>query len=96
MVYDWMYGIRPTLDGLVIDPCLPSDFHDLSASIKYMNATVHVRISNPNGRQAGVKSMTVDGVAVNRTETDPFSRRTVFVAGDALFTKKEHRVEVVM
>lgn len=96
MIYDWLCGIRPTLDGLVVDPCLPRDFHDVSASFRYLDRTVHVNIRNPDGRQAGVKSMTVNGVAGTRTETDPFSRRTVFVADDAMFTGETNRIEVVM
>ncbi len=46
--------------------------------------------------QGGICDRHPDGVAVTRTETDPFSRRTVFVADDALFTGKEHHVEVVL
>jgi cellobiose phosphorylase len=96
MVYDWMCGIRPALDGLVVDPCLPSDFDEVSATIRYLGKTVRVDIRNPDRRQAGVRSMSVNGTAVTRTSTDPFSRRTVFVADDAMFVNAESTVEVTL
>lgn len=96
MVYDWMCGIRPTLEGLVVDPCLPAEFPEVRASVMYLGKTVRIRIANPDRRQAGVKSMAVNGKAVTRTETDPFSRRKVFVAADAMFAQDENAVDVVL
>lgn len=96
MVYDWLCGVRPTLDGLAIDPCLPSHFRDVAVSIRYLGRTVRIAIRNPHGRQAGVQRMTVNGAAVTRTEIDPFSGRALFVADDALFTGDDMTIEVVL
>lgn len=96
MVYDWMCGIRPTLDGLTVDPCIPSDFPEIGVSIRHLGRTVVVKIRNPDRREAGVRAMSVNGAAVKRVEVDPFSRRRVFVADDALFNKQDNLVEVVL
>jgi cellobiose phosphorylase len=96
MVYDWMCGIRPTLDGLIVDPCIPSDFPEVEASVRHMGKIVVVRIRNPDRRETGVRTMSVNGVAVKRVEVDPFSRRRVFVADDALFSRRKNQVEVLL
>jgi len=92
MVYDWMFGIRPMLDGLAIDPCVPSKFRELRAAFPYLGKRVELHISNPNGAQTGVREMTVNGRRIERTATDPFSLRTMFVADDDLFAEPENAI----
>ena len=95
MVYDWMYGIRPLLSGLVIDPCVPSKFKELKADFKWLKSTVKLTIVNPSGAESLVKSMSVDGFRVNTSRKDPFSGRRQFVAPDNMF-KPEAVHEIVV
>jgi cellobiose phosphorylase len=62
-VTEYMLGIRRTLDGLVIKPCLPSAWDQVSVRRVYRGTTYDIRVSNP-GRKAGatVQSMSLDGV----------------------------------
>ena len=54
-------GVKPTLDGLEIDPCVPSGCKGYTVTRKYRGAEYEIRVENPNAVQYGVKSMTVDG-----------------------------------
>jgi cellobiose phosphorylase len=85
LAYDWMLGIRPRVASLAIDPCVPSLLTSLSASFRYLGHPVELAIRNPNGAQAGAKSMTLNGRPVTTTYKDPFSGRIVFEADDKLF-----------
>jgi len=88
MVYDWMLGIQPTLDGLAIDPCLPADFHTTNAEFIYLGKPVKLEIYNPNGNQAGVRSLELNGMQITRSEQDPFSKRIKFVIDDHMLREE--------
>ena len=54
-------GVKPTLDGLEIDPCVPSGCKGFTVTRSYRGAEYEIHVKNPDGAQYGVKSMTVDG-----------------------------------
>ena len=56
-------GVKPTLDGLEIDPCVPSGCKGFVVTRSYRGAEYEIHVENPNGAQHGVKSITVDGRA---------------------------------
>ena len=55
-------GVKPTLDGLSIDPCVPCGCKGFVVTRTYRGAEYEIHVENPNGAQYGVKSMTVDGM----------------------------------
>ncbi len=57
-------GVKPTLDGLMIDPCIPSDVAGYEIDRRYRDAVYHIRVENPNGAEKGVSGMFVNGKAV--------------------------------
>ncbi|MBQ4512415.1 MAG: glycosyl transferase [Anaerolineaceae bacterium] len=58
-------GIQPTLDGLMIDPCIPSDMKKFTVDRTYRGAKYHITVENPNGVEKGVKSLIVNDNAVD-------------------------------
>ncbi len=50
-VSQYLLGIKPTYDGLIIDPCLPSDMKEYTVVRKFRDAEYTIRVENPNGRQ---------------------------------------------
>ena len=54
-------GIRPTYDGLEIDPCIPSTMKEYTIHRQLRDTTFDITVQNPNGRQRGMTSITVDG-----------------------------------
>ena len=54
-------GVKPTLDGLVIDPCVPAAVKGFSVVRRYRGAEYRIRVENPDGVQKGVRRMLVGG-----------------------------------
>ena len=60
-VSEFILGVKPTYDGLLIDPCLPSTAKEYSVTRRFRGAEYNIHVSNPNGNQKGIKSLVVDG-----------------------------------
>lgn len=64
-VSQYILGIRPTFDGLEIDPCIPSEMDGFQAVRRYRGSSFHITVKNPNHVEKGVKTMTVNGKEIN-------------------------------
>ena len=60
-ISQYILGIQPTLDGLRLDPCIPSSLKGYTLDRTYRGAKYHITVDNAAGAQKGVKSVTVDG-----------------------------------
>lgn len=60
-ITDWLLGVRPTYDGLLIDPCLPSEWERASLRRAWRGAEYEVTIAKPRGVVEGEVSVVVDG-----------------------------------
>ncbi len=63
-VSQYILGLKPTLEGLMVDPCVPHEWEGFSFTRKYRGATYLIQVENPNRVQKGVVSMSVDGERV--------------------------------
>jgi len=63
-ITEHILGIKPDYDGLLIDPCIPSDWLEYRVTRKFRGSTYHIRISNPAGVSKGVASIFVNGVLI--------------------------------
>ncbi len=54
-------GIKPELEGLRIDPCVPSDLKSFTVTRRWRGAVYVITVSDPEGRQKGVRELIVDG-----------------------------------
>ena len=61
----YILGIRPSSEGLVVDPCLPEHIKKCTVSRTFRNTVYHITILNPDNAGKGVKKMTVDGKEVD-------------------------------
>jgi len=61
----YILGIRPTFQGLQVDPCIPTDWSGFRATRKFRGATYEIEVQNPEGISKGVKSMIVNGETVS-------------------------------
>ena len=57
-------GIKPTPDGLCIDPCIPSSMPGFRLTRRYRGAVYEIEVKNPNGVQHGIARITADGKAL--------------------------------
>jgi cellobiose phosphorylase len=76
-------GVRASLDGLVVDPCIPKTWDSFEITRKWRGATYRIAVKNPTGVHKGVKSMLVDGKKVEGNVAP-------------IFTSGEHTVEVAL
>jgi cellobiose phosphorylase len=67
----YLLGIRPTLAGLELDPCIPADWKAYSVTREFRGATYTISILNPGGAVKGIKSVTVNGVLIEGNVIDP-------------------------
>jgi cellobiose phosphorylase len=83
-ITQYILGIRPDYDGLLIDPCIPTDWRSFAVTRKFRNATYHIKVLNPDGKSKGIKEIRVDGKLQ--------ASNIIPVFGDG----KVHPVEVIM
>lgn len=82
-VSQYILGITPDWDGLKVDPSIPHEWDGFTATRQYRGATYDITVSNPNHVSKGIKSVTVDGKAIEGNVLPTFAEGT-------------HKVEVVM
>lgn len=59
---EYILGIRPTLDGLLIDPCVPTEWPEFSMVRQVRGATYHITMKN-SGQP--VATLSVDGKIIS-------------------------------
>ena len=64
-VSQYILGVYPTHNGLSIDPCVPKDFGDFELTRKFREGTYNIKVQNPAKVEKGIKSITVDGKAID-------------------------------
>ncbi len=83
-ISQYILGIKPDFDGLMINPSIPSSWDGFKATRLFRGAKYNITIKNPNHVCKGVKSLVVDGKAVDGCVVP-------FVEG-----KKEVNVEITL
>ena len=63
-ISQYILGIIPDYDGLKIDPSIPKDWDGYEVTRKFRGAAYNVKIENPSHVSKGIKSITVDGKAI--------------------------------
>ena len=61
----YILGLRPELDGLRIDPCIPSSWEGFTATRRFRETTVRIVVKNPAGVCQGVKRIMLNGVVLD-------------------------------
>lgn len=60
----YILGVQPTYNGLLIKPCIPSDWEGFEVTRKWLGATYHIKVINPDSVQNSVKSIKLNGVLI--------------------------------
>jgi cellobiose phosphorylase len=64
-IAQYILGVKPGLNGLEIDPCIPKDWKEYSVTRQFRGKTYEISVENPNGVSKGVKSISVDGSKID-------------------------------
>jgi cellobiose phosphorylase len=62
-------GIRPSLEGLVVDPCIPPDWKKFRVRRTFRGTVYEIEVRNPGAVQSGVKEALVDGKQITNSGT---------------------------
>ena len=77
VAYDHILGLRPSYEGLVIDPVIPSSWPGFKAERVFRGARYLVEVENPEGVASGVASIEVDGKPIDGQVIAPRPAGTV-------------------
>ncbi|MEM2687815.1 MAG: glycosyl transferase, partial [Thermoproteota archaeon] len=64
-ITQWILGVRPGYDGLIVDPCIPRDWSGFRVTRVYRGAKYVIEVRNDEHVCRGVKQMIVDGKHVD-------------------------------
>jgi len=70
-ITQYILGIRPSYNGLIIDPCIPNEWKSYKVTRKFRGATYEIELLNPNGISKGVKQISIDGKVVENGNVIP-------------------------
>jgi N,N'-diacetylchitobiose phosphorylase len=57
----YILGIRPAYNGLIIDPCIPSNWKEFEVKRKWRGAIYNIKVKNPDGVEKGVTRIFLNG-----------------------------------
>ncbi|MBU0954005.1 MAG: glycosyl transferase [Spirochaetes bacterium] len=83
-ISQYILGIRADYDGILVDPCIPSEWTDFSVERWYRGDRYRIQVNNAGGKMKGVSKMLMDGREI--------AGNLIPFAGDG----KLHEVEVFL
>jgi cellobiose phosphorylase len=83
-ITQWILGIRPELDGLRIDPCIPAAWNGFRARRIFRGAAYEIQVHNPRHVNHGIALLLVDGQKISGNLIPVFAPGSV------------HRIEAFM
>ncbi len=83
-ISQYILGVRPDFQGLILDPCIPDELEEFTVERRYRGCRYLIHVANPDHVQKGVRSLTLDGAPL--TPGDPLP----------VYPGSTCRVEVVM
>ena len=60
----YILGIRPDYDGLIVDPVIPAAWDGFTVTRRFRGKEVEIRVTNPRHVNRGVRAMSVNGKRV--------------------------------
>lgn len=78
----YILGVMPEYDGLRVDPCIPDTMKGFTVTRKFRGGEFEIMVDNTSGVCKGVKSVVIDGKAIDGNLIPPMQGR--------------HTVEVIM
>lgn len=66
-ITQYMLGIRPQYNGLLIDPCVKKDWDGFTVERRWRNKQLHIEVKNPQHVNKGIEYIEVDGKRIDST-----------------------------
>jgi len=61
----YILGIKPEINGLSINPCIPSKWKELNIIRDFRGNTLNIKIENPDGVEKGIKNINLNGELID-------------------------------
>lgn len=69
-ISQYMLGIRPTLDGLLIDPKMPDSINEFKIQRKYLNHTINITAKRGSETAVYIDDEKVEGNLIKYIDRD--------------------------
>ena len=83
-ITQWILGIRADFEGMIIDPCIPSDWDGFQVKRRYFGDVYNIIVRNPQHVEKGIKQIKLDDILLEKNIIKPIK------------DGKTHKVEVIM
>ncbi|MGB5666294.1 MAG: glycosyl transferase [Maribacter sp.] len=83
-ITQYILGVKPDYDGLVIDPCIPVKWNGFKMKREFRGAKYNIEIQNPDHVSKGIKLVYVNGIEIESNKVPILEKG------------KEHSVKVIM
>ena len=60
-ITQWILGIKPDYNGLLIDPCIPKEWDGFTVTRSFRGCNYKIIIKNPKKVNCGIKEIAIDG-----------------------------------
>jgi len=60
----WIMGVRPSFQGLIIDPCIPQHWKGFTLTRQWRGATYDIQVHNPAGVCRGIAAIKLNGQSI--------------------------------
>jgi cellobiose phosphorylase len=60
-VSQYILGIQPGYDGLIVNPCIPKEWQGFAVTRKYRGTEYRIEVSNPSSVSKGIAELIVNG-----------------------------------
>jgi cellobiose phosphorylase len=72
-ISQYILGIHPQYDGLMIDPCIPAEWNEFKIMRVFRGATYNITVKNPNNVCKGVVRLVVNGAEKSGNVVEAFA-----------------------
>lgn len=83
-ITQYILGVKPDYDGLVIDPCIPVKWDGFKMKREFRGAKYNIEIQNPDHVSKRIKQVYVNGIEIESNKVPILEKG------------KEHMVKVIM
>jgi len=78
---DHICGFKTSLNGITVDPHIPSKWKSFSAERNFRGKRIKLKVENPKGKNSGIKSIEINGKKVesNFINPDDYSEKVISI-----------------
>ena len=59
-ISQYILGVRPEYNGLVVDPCIPAEWPGFKVTRIFRGVKYHIEVENPSSSNRGVRKLIID------------------------------------